>query len=337
LSDPLDKRKTLLRRNSLGFAYKESKEKRGSLGFVLSRQKSDSIISDKEKNFSRETDQTSHIDTDGYDQNEMVNGHGEFKKSTASLIMSLNKTVLNSNPIPVSRSKICIGDKKKKYKSREESMPEKMEIDTEPEGNSNNVNENSFYDDISNGDNSNNDRSNDDINNDDINNDEMNKNIANEYRKKSTKNFFQKDINLPENDKDHQIQMLEKEIENMKIKNDNLEDIFQSKISSFIERIIELEDGQEMELIQHEEQIVNLLKASGIYHKSGYDKNNRQNNHDLWIDLFRVQLDDERIKIQTLKTIMMRFSDRLTKADNSVLLDAGIVLVASGLLDPSGN
>jgi hypothetical protein len=349
---------------------KESKERRGSLGFLLSRQQSDSIITDKEKNYSRETDQTSHIDTEGYEQKEIVNGSGEFKKSTASLIMSLNKTVLNSNPIPVSRLK---SDKKKKYNLTEESMPKKMEIDTQPGSHSDNIDEGSYYDDMIHGDNSNNYKTNDDISNDDINNDEVKKNIANEYRKKSIKNCFddfingensnndksnddinndevnknianeyrknstkkslQKDNELSDNDKDHRIRFLEKEIENMKIKNENLEDIFQSKISSFIERIIELEDGQETESIEHEEQIVDLLKASGIYHKCGYDRNNFQNNHDEWVYLLRVQLDDERIQIRTLKTIMMRFADRLTKADNNMLLDAGIILVGSSDLD----
>jgi hypothetical protein len=298
-------RKTLIRSPSLGFSYKEDKDKR----FTVSRQQSESTLSDKEKRYSRQTDQTVHIDTDKFEPSELTNGHQEFKQNTASQIMSLNKTVLNSNPIPIPSSKTYVDElTKNEIKEEDLSMPEKIKTDTIMKFNQFlNEDEGSENDDS----------------------DDNNKNkCGKQYAKSSSKNYDSLD-----NDKDEHICMLEKEIENMKNIHENLEDVFQSKITNFIERIIELEDEQESEIMQHEDQIISLLKASGIYHKSGYDRNNRPNNHDLWMDLLRVQLDDERIKIRTLKTIMMRFSDRLTKADNNMLLDAGIILVESGQPD----
>lgn len=294
--------KTLIRSPSLGFVYTEDKDKR----FTASRQQSESTLSDKQKHYPRQTDQTDHVDTDKFKPSELTNGHQEFKKNTASRIMSLNETVLNSN------SKLISGSKTHAHVNiiREEDslMPEKVKSVKI-------MKSNQFF---------NEDEGSKNDDSDDINKNECRKQFA----KSSSKNNYSLD-----NDKDEHICMLEKEIENMKNIHENLEDVFQSKISNFIERIIELEDEQELEIMRHEDQIIGLLKASGIYHKSGYDRNNRANNHDLWMDLLRVQFDDERIKIRTLKTIMMRFSDRLTKADNNMLLDAGIILVESGQPD----
>lgn len=294
--------------SSLGFSYKENKEKVPN----SSRQQSESFVSDEDKQISTESDQINYVDKNECDSpNEVKNDHEDFKNSTASLIMTLNKTVLNSDPLPISSTKKNPIEKINKQKIEEKIVVKKIKNSKISENNSNNHFENSLKDSEY----------------------DLHDNIGNYHDRNSKSDSSHKSNNVLLDDKDQYVQMLEKEIESMKNIHDNLEDVFQSKISTFIERIIELEDGQEMVQIQHEEQIINFLKASGIYSKSGYDKNNFVNNNDIWIDLFRRQLDDERIKIHTLKSCLMRFSDKLTKADNNMLLDAGIILVASDSSD----
>lgn len=70
--------------------------------------------------------------------------------------------------------------------------------------------------------------------------------------------------------------------------NQQIEDEFQNKITSMIERIIEVEDERDQEHHNHEQQIIQLLRAAKVYDKSQYDMNNSENNlklTDLWVKL----------------------------------------------------
>ena len=76
-----------------------------------------------------------------------------------------------------------------------------------------------------------------------------------------------------------------------------------------IERIIEIEDENDLDHFNHEQQTIKLLKAAGIYEKSGYDLRDSENNltySDQWADLFRQQTDDERIKVMALKKCLIK-------------------------------
>jgi hypothetical protein len=70
--------------------------------------------------------------------------------------------------------------------------------------------------------------------------------------------------------------------------NQQLENEFQNKITSMIERMIEVEDERDLEHHNHEQQIIKLLRAAKIYDKSQYDINNSENNlklTDMWVKL----------------------------------------------------
>ena len=86
------------------------------------------------------------------------------------------------------------------------------------------------------------------------------------------------------------------------------------------EKVEELELDGVSERTRYENQIILLLKAVGIYdtHLDPRDV--------YWVELFRTQLDEERMKIMTLKSCLVQFSEHLSKEDNSSLLDAGIIL-----------
>jgi hypothetical protein len=161
-------------------------------------------------------------------------------------------------------------------------------------------------------------------------------NLSKFNTKKKKKDFSEDESNRQFDDKDRKINSLILELEVTKNCQNALEEDFQTKITTMIERIMELEDEGDLEQIKHEQQIIKLLKAAGVYDKSGYDPHNPQNNDkqsELWPDLFRQQLDEERFKIMALKTCLMRFTDHLTRDDNHRLLDAGIILVASDASD----
>jgi chromosome segregation ATPase len=100
--------------------------------------------------------------------------------------------------------------------------------------------------------------------------------------------------------------------------------------SFLLRKVLQLESENERERSEHEEQVVSLLKAIGIYDPAKYDPRNRQEDHAniTWAELCRKQLDEERIRIGVLKAVLMRFSPRLTREDNHALLRAGIILVA---------
>eukprot|EP00596_Hydrurales_sp_CCMP1899_P010514 CAMPEP_0119050354 /NCGR_PEP_ID=MMETSP1177-20130426/69470_1 /TAXON_ID=2985 /ORGANISM="Ochromonas sp, Strain CCMP1899" /LENGTH=321 /DNA_ID=CAMNT_0007028661 /DNA_START=254 /DNA_END=1219 /DNA_ORIENTATION=+ len=70
--------------------------------------------------------------------------------------------------------------------------------------------------------------------------------------------------------------------------NEHLENEFQNKMTSMIERMIEVEDERDLEHHNHEQQIIKLLRAAKIYDKSQYDINNSENNlklTDMWVKL----------------------------------------------------
>lgn len=95
-------------------------------------------------------------------------------------------------------------------------------------------------------------------------------------------------------------------------------------------RIELLEDEKEFEFQKHEEQVTGLLKAAGLYDRSPLDGSNTTGRAvltDTWVELFRRQLDDERMKINALKDCLMPFTNCLSKEDNSNLHQAGIILI----------
>ena len=133
-------------------------------------------------------------------------------------------------------------------------------------------------------------------------------------------------------EKDIEIMSLKRQLNDAKIFQNAMEDEFQTKITSMIERIIEIEDESDLEHYNHEQQTIKLLKAAGIYEKSGYDFRDSDNNltySDSWADLFREQTDEERIKVMALKKCLIQFANQLTEDENCELLDAGVVLGAA--------
>ena len=86
------------------------------------------------------------------------------------------------------------------------------------------------------------------------------------------------------------------------------------------EKMEELESVNSAERSRYENQIILLLKAIGIYDSSLDPRDT------YFVELFRLQLDEERMKIFTLKNCLVKFSENLSEADNTSLLQAGIIL-----------
>lgn len=86
----------------------------------------------------------------------------------------------------------------------------------------------------------------------------------------------------------------------------------------------EVETFGTLERQRHENQVIQLLKIVGIY-----DENSKDPLDGYWVDLFRIQMDEERMKIMTLKNCLMRFSKSLTTVDNGLLRGAGIILASN--------
>ena len=86
----------------------------------------------------------------------------------------------------------------------------------------------------------------------------------------------------------------------------------------------EAESFSSLERQRHENQVIQLLKIVGIYDDASADPLDSY-----WIDLFRIQMDEERTKIMTLKNCLMRFTSSLSTADNGLLRGAGIILVGN--------
>ena len=129
--------------------------------------------------------------------------------------------------------------------------------------------------------------------------------------------------------KDAEIYFLRQQLEEAKTFQIAMEEEFQTKITSMIERIIEIEDESDLDHYNHEQETIKILKAAGIYHKAGQNLRDADNNltySDDWADLFREQADEERIKVMALKKCLIRFSAELSSEDNQDLLDAGIAL-----------
>ena len=107
-------------------------------------------------------------------------------------------------------------------------------------------------------------------------------------------------------------------------------------------RIDQLEDEKELAFQKHESQVAGLLKSAASFERmrnadddenSGIGGGSDDGEFytsvlaDTWIELYRKQLDEERLKTNTLKGCMMRFSNLLSQDDNDSLLQAGIILV----------
>ena len=86
----------------------------------------------------------------------------------------------------------------------------------------------------------------------------------------------------------------------------------------------EAETFSSLERQRHENQVIQLLKIVGIYDEASADPLDSY-----WIDLFRIQMDEERTKIMTLKNCLMRFTSSLSQTDNGLLRGAGIILVGN--------
>lgn len=95
-------------------------------------------------------------------------------------------------------------------------------------------------------------------------------------------------------------------------------------------RIENLEDEKEVESQKHEEQVTGLLKAAGLYDRSSFECPSPASKtilSDTWVDLFRRQLDDERMKINALKACLLPYTNCLSREDNDTLHQAGIILI----------
>ena len=123
-----------------------------------------------------------------------------------------------------------------------------------------------------------------------------------------------------------EIQSLNEELTNA---NDNLStsqseyETSQLANSALEDQLREAESFGEQERHRHENQVIQLLKIVGIY-DSSVDPLDES-----WVHLFRIQMDEERIKIMTLKNCLMRFTSKLTTVDNGLLRGAGIILVGN--------
>ena len=132
--------------------------------------------------------------------------------------------------------------------------------------------------------------------------------------------------------KDAEITALRNQLEEARKYQIAMEEEFQKKITSMIERIIEIEDESDLDHYNHEQQTIKILKAAGIYHKAGHNLRDADNNltySDDWADLFREQADEERIKVMALKKCLIQFSGELSSEDNQDLLEAGIALTVA--------
>lgn len=132
-------------------------------------------------------------------------------------------------------------------------------------------------------------------------------------------------------DRDRELADLRRQLAATNTRQNNLEDEFQAKITEFIERIIAMEDTMEVETFRHEEVVIKLLKAAGVYEKSGYDPHNNETTEKLHdekylVDLFRRHLDDERQKISAMKQVLLQFSDQLGREENNQLMKVGVIL-----------
>ena len=106
-------------------------------------------------------------------------------------------------------------------------------------------------------------------------------------------------------------------------------------------RIDLLEDEKDVENQKHEEQVTGLLKAAGLYDKSSFEASALPTHTsvltDSWVELFRRQLDDERMKINALKDCLMPYTNCLSREDIDCLHEAGIILMPRQTPPPKAN
>jgi hypothetical protein len=148
----------------------------------------------------------------------------------------------------------------------------------------------------------------------------------------SSNNPFSDSVKSSKDGDESEIQSLRAQLKEVKRYQIAMEEEFQSKITSMIERIIEIEDESDLDHYNHEQEIIKILKAGGIYHKAGANLRDADNNltyTDEWADLFREQVDEERIKVMALKKCLIKFASELSSQDNQDLLEAGIALSAA--------
>jgi hypothetical protein len=93
-------------------------------------------------------------------------------------------------------------------------------------------------------------------------------------------------------------------------------------------RIDQVEDEKMKEIEKHELLVEGLLKAAGLHQKVGNEENDSSN---YLIHLFMKQVDEERLKVNALKSCLMQFGSQLSDDDNKVLLDSGIILIPNGI------
>jgi hypothetical protein len=92
-------------------------------------------------------------------------------------------------------------------------------------------------------------------------------------------------------------------------------------------RIDQLEDEKTKEVEKHELLVEGLLKAAGLHHKIDNEENDDSN---YLVHLFMKQLDEERLKVNALKSCLMQFGSQLSGDDNKILLNSGIILIPNG-------
>jgi hypothetical protein len=108
-------------------------------------------------------------------------------------------------------------------------------------------------------------------------------------------------------------------------------------------RIDLLEDEKDIENQKHEEQVTGLLKAAGLYDKTCFETTalglpqHSTVLTDSWVELFRRQLDDERMKINALKDCLMPYTNCLSREDVDCLHEAGIILIPRNTPPPKAN
>ena len=102
-------------------------------------------------------------------------------------------------------------------------------------------------------------------------------------------------------------------------------------LNALEEKLIQLENELEQQHTKHEVQIVKILKATGLYEKSGYEQLKSEPFTDVIsdriVDIFRQFQDDERLKVMALKSVLVQFTHKLTETDLATLLSAGVVMV----------
>ncbi len=98
-------------------------------------------------------------------------------------------------------------------------------------------------------------------------------------------------------------------------------------------KMVELENELEDERDRHDRQLVGVLQAAGLYDPVIQEQLKSDPDADIAEDiaaLFNRRQDEERVKVMTLKSVLMRFAHKLHVDELADLEDAGVILVAEG-------